>query len=125
MSSTCSYCNNPDNSENISHLFWFCFKVQAFIDTVSDFISSTGLNFTPTKNQFLFGIHNEAFHSPKNYLMLIMKKYIWLTKFKTAVLTLVGFKSLLKSYLNELKHIFVIKNLPETFNEWNTLYNLL
>ena len=80
---------------------------------------------TPTRNHILFGLHDEKFYSPKNFIILIMKKYIWLTKFRTGVLNLVAFKSLLKSFVDDLKYIFDMKNTPEMFNEWNMIYNLL
>ena len=56
---------------------------------------------------------------------MITKKYIWLTKFKTANLSLVGFKGLLKSYVTDIKNVFEFKNKPELFVEWNTVHNSL
>ena len=122
---TCTYCANPDNSEKISHLFWSCLKVRDFLDEVSTFVCSTGLDFTLTRNHLLFGIHDEKFFSPKNYIILIIKKYIWITKFRSKVLNLVTFKSLLKSFLDDLKYMFAVKGMPEIFDEWNTIYDLL
>ena len=125
VSPTCTYCADPDSSEKISHLYWACLIVQRFIQEVGGFVCSTGLDFTPTRHHILFGFHNEKFHSPKNFIILIMKRYIWLTKFRTGNLSLVAFKSLLKSYLDDLKHIFDMKGMPEIFNEWNMIYSLL
>ena len=122
---TCTYCANPDNSEKISHLFWSCLKVRDFLDEVSTFVCSTGLDFTLTRNHLLFGVHDEKFFSPKNYIILIIKKYIWITKFRSKILNLVTFKSLLKSFLDDLKYMFDVKGMPEIFDEWNTIYDLL
>ena len=124
---TCSYCMDLDSSEKISHLFWACFRVMEFLEEAFAFISSSGIivNFNPTKVQFLFGIHNEPFYSPKNYIILVLKKYIWLTKFKSNKLSMVGFKNLLKVYVTDLKSVFVIKCKPELVIEWDTLADML
>ena len=125
VSATCSYCENRNSFEKISHLFWTCSKVSEFLEEVFTFISTTGIVFAPTKSQFLFGFHDENFFSPKNFISMISKKYIWLTKFKTANLSLVGFKGLLKSYVTDLKNVFELKSKPELFVEWNTVLNSL
>ena len=125
VSPICKYCENPAFVENVSHLFWFCPKVSDFLIDIFAFVCSTGLVYTPTREQFIFGYHNQSFFQPKNYITLVVKKYIWKTKFKSVNLTMVGFKSLLKSYICDLKFIFELKNTPERFNEWNTIYNLL
>ena len=56
--------------------------------------------------QVLFGYHKELFNEPKNYLMLVLKRFIWISKFKTGVLSIVGFKNHLKSVLRELKVLY-------------------
>ena len=80
---------------------------------------------SPTKEQFLFGFQNIPPFSPKNYICLVLKKYIWRNKFKSATLTLVGFKSQLKSYLCDLKYVFEFRSMPNQFNEWNDVFNAL
>ena len=96
VSKTCSYCQGPDSVELISHLFWSCPVVSIFLNDVFTFISSTGTVFLPSQVQFLFGNFNyEAFH-PQNYISLVLKKYIWQTKFKSKNLAIDRFKALLK-----------------------------
>ena len=56
--------------------------------------------------EFLFGNLNETFNHPKNYISLLIKKYIWATKFKSANLSIVGIKNFIKSCLRELQIIF-------------------
>ena len=60
-----------------------------------------------------------------NFISSILKKYIWKVKFKNAILTMDSFKSLLKVYLCDLKFMFEVKNMPDQFNEWITVYNAL
>ena len=125
VSSICIYCNSPGSFEKVSHLFWSCGKVSEFLNELFLFITSTGIIFQPSREQFLFGFCDESFHNPKNYISLLAKKYIWQTKFKTATLSLVGFKGLMKSYLDELKLVFEISEKPDLFVEWNIVYNCL
>ena len=60
---------------------------------------------------------------PKNYLSLLIKKFIWKTKFKNAFLNMVGLKTYLKTCLKELKVIYEIKDQALIFNEWIMLYS--
>ena len=46
-------------------------------------------------------------------------------KFKSKNLNLNGFKSLLKTYVTDLKTIHEGKESPEKSIEWNNLYNIL
>ena len=95
------------------------------IDEIITFINATGIEFYPTKTDFLFGKAKAQIYSPKNFIPLVLKKYIWRSKFKTTILTLVGFKALLKSYLCDLKYLYEYKNIVVQFDEWNTLFELL
>ena len=120
VSPLCKYCNNFD--EKISHLYWGCVNVQSFLNETFIYIRSTGIDYAPTKTEFLFGNLEESFNHPKNYISLLIKKYIWATKFKSANLSIVGIKNFLKSCIKELKIIFDIKEKAELFNEWIMLY---
>ena len=121
VSPLCQYCNNFD--EKISHLYWGCVYVHDFLNETFLYIRSTGMDYAPTKTEFLFGNLNETFNHPKNYISLLIKKYIWATKFKSAILSIVGIKNFIKSCLRELKMIFVIKEKADLFNEWIILYS--
>ena len=96
-----------------------------FLGEVFEFICSTGLAYSPSKVQFLFGFLDKGFYQPQNFLSLIIKKYIWATKFKTANLSMAGLKNLIKMYVSDLKIIFVLKKSPDYFDEWNTILNIL
>ena len=125
VSKNCTFCQDPNSEELVSHLFWSCPNVYIFLNDVFAFISNTCLNFSPTKEQFLFGFQKIDPYQPKNYIPLVLKKYIWLSKFRTPQLTLVGFRAHLKSYICDLKFMFQFKNVPEKFNEWNTIFDAL
>ena len=125
ISKNCTFCEDPASEELVSHLFWSCPRVNNFLIDVFAFFCNTGLIFTPTREQLLFGFSNFQPYHPKNFISLVVKKYIWVTKFRTANLTLDGFKALLKSYICDIKFMFQLKNMPDQLNEWNTIYDLL
>lgn len=123
VSPECQYCQL--SLETISHLYWLCPIVSQFINEASLFICSSGLNFQPTQIQFLFGYLNETFDTPKNYLILWLKKFIWSSKFRNANLSVSGFKNYHSYVLSDLKNIYELKKEPAKFTEWNTLFNLV
>ena len=121
----CSYCKVNSSIEIISHIYWFCPYISDFLNEVSEFLNDLGLEYNPTKEQFLFGFQNTQAYQLKNFLSLVIKKYIWKSKFKTAILTMDRFKTILKTHLCDLRYMFQTKNLHDQFNEWNTIYDAL
>ena len=112
-------------NEKVSHIFWFCSRVTDFLNDVFNFVNNTGLNFQPTRDQFLFGFQNLHFSDPKNYLVLVLKKFIWTSKFKFGNLSFVGFKFYLKSVLSDLKVLYNLQKKENNFDVWNNLFNIL
>ena len=121
----CSYCKVNSSIEVISHIYWFCPYISAFLNHISKFLSDLGVEYNPTKEQFLFGFQNTQAYQQKNFLSLIIKKYIWKSKFRTAILTMDRFKKLLKDHLCDLRYMFLTKNMPDQFNEWNVIFDVL
>ena len=119
----CQYCSESD--ELVSHLFWSCHVVNSFLNNISTFFAELNFEFTPSKAHMIFGFHDLPFSHPKNYISLIIKKYVWTTKFRSCQLNMSGFKGLLKSYIIDLKYIFDMKHVPQQFNEWNIILNAL
>ena len=73
----CRFCK--DAPETIPHVFWHCTKTIDFINKVKYFLNG----FWPinirdvTRLQFIFGIDKESFQSPRNFLILLIKEFIW------------------------------------------------
>ena len=116
----CTFCGQFD--EKISHLFWHCSVVYDFISSAMCYVQSLGLDFNPTMKEFLFGDLSVPFDHPKNFLSLLIKRFIWQTKFRNINLSLNGLKNALKVALNELKIIYELKEKNSLFNEWVILY---
>ena len=125
ISKLCSYCLDSDSLEVISHLFWLCPYVNNFIKIIIIFINQEAFEYKPTKEQFLFGFLDLKSYAPGNFISLVLKKYIWSSKFRSTNLSLVGFKAFLKDYLYDLKYYFECKNMHDLFNEWNPLFEML
>ena len=123
ISPLCEYCGGEE--EKISHLFWLCPVVKQFLINVFQYVENLGMTVNPSMKDFLFGDVRVSFEHPRNYLPLLIKHYIWKTKFLNAVLNLKGFSNFLKDCLNELKIMYEIKNKNSLFNEWVLLYSNL
>ena len=124
VSKQCQYCG--ENFELVSHIFWSCLVVRSFLDEIIVFLNNLGTEYNPNKLQLLFGFHDLSYAHPKNYISLIFKRYIWISKFRNnCQLNINGFKSLLKTYLVDLKYIYEMENKVDKINEWNTIIQAL
>ena len=116
----CKFCQN--SAEVVSHLYWTCLVVSGFLNDIFDYITGGGFAFRPTKYQFLFGFLDEKFDSPKNYITLALKKFIWINKFKMEVnLSIVGFVNYFTCMLKDLKRLYDLKEKSAEFNVWGNL----
>ena len=119
----CQYCG--ENFELISHIFWSCRIVRSFFDEITVFFNNIGADFNPNKLQLLFGFHDLSYAHPKNYISLIFKRYIWISKFRNCQLNINGFRSLLKTYIVNLKYIYEMEKKADKIDEWNTIIQAL
>ena len=76
----CSFCNQHD--ETINHLFWECPVTSYFIYRCTQFLYAThddahNIITNLTKKNFFFGIQKEGFNDVNNYLLMLIKKFIW------------------------------------------------
>ena len=73
----CRFCKN--SVETIPHVFWHCNVTQTFLTNVKQFLNIYWpVNIEDlTRLEFIFGIKNESFQSPINFLTLIIKEFIW------------------------------------------------
>ena len=123
VTNKCQYCLEWD--ELISHLFGTCRIVKTFFDQLIVYFSGLNIDFAANKVQILFGFQDKDITHPKNLFLLIFKRYVWITKFRDCNLNIIGFKSLFKTYVVDLKYILSIKKEHDKFEEWNTIDNAL
>ena len=123
VSRLCQFCHEED--ELVSHLFWSCRFVQSFLEEISMYFNLYNFNFSPTKIQLLFGFPDLDFTHPNNHICLMLKRYIWVNKFKDCRLTISGFLRHLKKSVDDLKYIFELKNEDKKYIPWLLLENAL
>ena len=87
----------------------------------------SGLDWLLTQQgpSFSLAITMSCFDDPNNYLVLVLKCFIWISKFKTGTLSIVGFKNHLKSVLRDLKVLYNLQNKHNNFDVFNDLFNIL
>ena len=107
VSRLCSYCHQAD--ELISHLFWSCSHIQRFLDQLLSFLSTCDLQITPSRTNVLFGYHDLPYYHPKNFILLLFKKFVWTYKFRGCQLDINRFKSYMNVNIVDLKFKFDIK----------------
>jgi len=81
-SDLCGFYNT--SKERIKHIFWQCPKTKSLVREINDWLSVTlNINISFTITELLFGIINPMNNSRKlNLIILIIKKYIYSTKYK-------------------------------------------
>ena len=123
VSPLCSYCLSEN--ELISHLYITCPKVHQFWLEALDWLKLYSIQFPLDVQTILFGYFRENVDSKVNNLILWIKSYIWVNKFKNQTLSLDVFKSVLKNRLKDLKDIYDYLGKEENFSVWLPVYNAL
>ena len=74
---------------------------------------------------FLFSCHDRAFYDPLNLIALLLKRYIWCSKFKDKSVSFIAFKNKLQLYAIDLVTILKHKNKLDYALIWDDIYNSL
>ena len=121
----CCFCGA--SRETISHLLYYCNHSANIWNILNQFLSENNVpTISMTRTNILFGNPKEKSNSLENTLILLVKKYIWCSKFKDSIPTLIGFKNVLKYYLNSLSVTYEILGNSVQFDEiWGRLYYIL
>ena len=81
--------------------------------------------FTPGKKEVLFGYHEFEYTDPKNFILILFKKFVWINKFKNCRLDFDRFKSYIKTNIIDLVYMLEIKGEDKKISEWDTIINAL
>ena len=91
VTNLCDFCNM--DIETIEHLFWDCQKTQPLWNELNKFIASKSMNTVITKQEAFLGIQVDGKYSLIcNFLILIMKFYIFSMKYRNAIPTFSSYK---------------------------------
>ena len=77
------------------------------------------------KKEVLFGYHEFEYTDPKNFILILFKKFIWINKFKSCRLDFDRFKSYIKTNIIDLVYMLEIKGEDKKISEWDTIINAL
>ena len=122
VSPFCSFCsvnNNNGEFETISHLFYSCNIIQIFWQSIRGWLGGMAKPiFIPfDKRAILFGIHDQNYDSPPNFIILCSKLYLWKTRLNNGMPCLNSFKVNLKNKLTEVKSTLFWAGLEREFNK--------
>ena len=122
VSPMCTFCQSSE--EKISHLYFHCHRVQLFLDKVRRCLHTFDFRVPTDITQLIFGITSESPNSQNNYLVLLIKQYIWKSRFgHNGYLSLGIFKEFLKGKLSEIKEVYNFYNENISFNKWLILFS--
>ena len=118
----CEYCNLQP--ETIYHLFIECEIVKRFWNELRIWLSNNSTVIIELgEKQILFACQDKR-NTLRNYLCIIAKYYIYVTKFTRNHLLLENFISLLKKKFQSEKYIALMSNtVTSFFAKWVPLYN--
>ena len=114
-SPNCAFCDRQE--ETMVHLFCECEKVSSIWKALLDLLlQKYDQNFIFTNFKKLFGVPKDKFVT---YLILLVKYYIYICKFKNELPNATAFKSFVKKQ-KEIEYFLAKKNdkLPVHFRKW-------
>ena len=121
----CTFCKNMP--ETLVHLFWECDVTQTFLNAVSHWMREGRiypeiLNFS--REELIFGIP-EMSKSVLNFILLVIKSYIFKQKIKEERLELEGFKRAMLFHYSAEKYVSICNCKLAEFNDrWRSYDHL-
>ena len=100
----CTFCH--EESENFTHLFWFCRKIEFFWKQLIDSLKHHNLlsNDYTIDNLVILGLSRDTSKNKTvNYILLLARFYIWLCRSKENIPTIENLKPFLKQYKKEIE----------------------
>ena len=100
----CTFCH--EESENFTHLFWFCRKIEFFWKQLIDSLKHHNLlsNDYTIDNLVVLGLSSDTSKNKTvNYILLLARFYIWLCRSKENIPTIENLKPFLKQYKKEIE----------------------
>ena len=107
-SSLCDVCSS--DVETIVHLFWECPVVQDLWSNLKTFLQSKGITIELNLPTVILGVNTKTNYSSNNFLILLMKYFIYCCKYKKVVPNFNAFKTYLNARINIEREIAIRKN---------------
>ena len=123
--SSCYYCHSQ--KETITHLFWTCERIQAFLKELVQWLNNNDIHCDFVEEFFIFGLDRlNIITKPLNIIILYAKYFIYTTRCNERQLVLEVYKKKLYQLFKILKDIALINNELTEFNkDWEPYERLL
>ena len=123
--SSCYYCHSQ--KETITHLFWTCERIQAFLKELVQWLNNNDIHCDFVEEFFIFGLDRlNIITKPLNIIMLYAKYFIYTTRCNERQLVLEVYKKKLYQLFKILKDIALTNNeLTEYNKDWEPYERLL
>ena len=120
----CDFCSA--NIETLEHLFWECTTVQTFWTNLKNRCNYLNINIKIDLTSICFGeIGNTVLTKASNFILFCAKYYIFLSKCRKTIPTLIVFKKYLSTCIDIEKQIaFQQGKLEQHNNKWDTFLPL-
>ena len=107
-SNLCDLCSC--DIETIVHLFWECPVIQHLWSNLKSFLQSKGITIELNLSTVLLGVNTKTNYSSNNFLILLMKYFIYCSKYRKVIPNFQLFKSYLNARINVEREIAISKN---------------
>ena len=123
--SSCYYCHSQ--KETITHLFWTCERIQAFLKELVQWLNNNDIHCDFVEEFFIFGLDRlNIITKPLNIIILYAKYFIYTTRCNERQLVLEVYKKKLYQLFKILKDIALTNNELTEFNkDWEPYERLL
>ena len=119
-SPVCDLCNNSE--ETLVHIFWECQITQSLWNDLQMFLTAKSINLPITKTSALLGLKTGYQHELKNYLLILMKRFIYIMKIQSRRPTFTIFLNYLSERIKSESLISLTKN---KYNTRSDIFNNL
>ena len=116
-STLCDLCLS--NEETITHMFWECPIIQDIWNNLNSFFQNNGITIELNLINVLFGISTNIHYKSINYIIMLMKYYIFGSKYRKEVPNFNGFHHYLQNRITIEREIATTKNkLNQHLQKW-------
>ena len=121
-SDSCTFCN--DHRETILHLLVECHMVDQFWKHLINWLNLINIKIRLSPDNIIFGLHHSS--TVLNYILLIAKKYIYVTRCYGKIPLFQNVLSILKFNLKDEKLRYeMYDNVNLFWQKWGIIYNKL
>ena len=97
------------NVETIIHFFWECHIIQDLWNSLKTYLQAKGISIELNLINVLFGINVSSKYSSINFIILLMKYYIFCSKYRQVIPNFTNFEKYLHIRIKIEREIAIMK----------------